>query len=58
MQWLLEHFQRMEQALEAFNLSNISVDEQCGTKYRSTTSVSADALCLYKHLHLQYNTTK
>ena len=58
MQWLLEHFQRMEHALDAFKLSNISVDEQWGTEYRSTTSVSADPLCLYKHLHLQYNTTK
>ena len=55
---MLEHFQRMEQAFEAFKLSNISVDELCGTEYRSTTSVSADALSLYKHLHLQYNTTK
>ena len=54
MHWLLEHFQHMKQALEAFNISNISVDN-----YWSTTRVSADVLCFYKalsykHLHSQY----
>ena len=44
----------MKQALEAFEFSNISVNE-----YGSTTRVSADVKCLYiaicyKHLHLQY----
>ena len=51
---MLDHFQHMKQALEAFKLSVISVYE-----YRSTTRVSADVLCLYialcfKHLHLPY----
>ena len=41
----------MKQALEALKLSNISVGEQSGTEYGSTTRVSAD-VC--KHLHLQY----
>ena len=36
-----------------FKLSNISVDEQFGTEYGSTTRMSADVgVC--KHLHLQY----
>ena len=36
----------MEQALEAFKLSNISFGEQSGTEYGSTTRVSS-VLCLY-----------
>ena len=44
----------MEQALQAFKFSNISVDEK-----GSTTRVSADVLCLYIalsyiHFHVQY----
>ena len=37
MHWVLEHFQHMKQALDAINISNISVDE-----FGSTTRVSAD----------------
>ena len=47
MQWLLEHFQHTKQTLEAFNISNISVDEQSGTEYGPTSRMSADVLCLY-----------
>ena len=32
MHWLLEHFQHMKQALEAFKFSNISVDEYGSTE--------------------------
>ena len=37
----------MEQALEAFKLSNISFGEQSGTEYGSTTRVSSGVLFLY-----------